>query len=343
MRLRASWLFATLIGNACAGLPAAPALLSRPPASARAGERRPLFGNGARHFLASALSGAAGVTALAPVEVVRLSLMTNKDLTFKSAVALLGRSPAAWFRGNSADTLATALKVGITMPAFALYKRWLTSAAVRWGDLPGDAPSPRWAIFLAGALAGCTATVITFPLDVARTRIALECSVDMTVATCLAGIGQTEGLGALYRGLGATVLGILPFSSIKLASYDELRRRATAGLDDPSASLPLGQSARYGAVAGVIAATSCFPLEVVRRRQMAGEFAALSAVGALRALLAAEGTGALFRGVRLNIFKVGTANSIGFAFYEGFKDALAVDGRTPQWRRAARRPPQTQK
>ena len=335
-------LFAILVGGACAGLPAAPALLSRPPVRARASERQPLVGNGARHFLASALSGAAGVTALAPVEVVRLSLMTNKELTFKSAVALLGRSPAAWFRGNSADTLATALKVGITMPTFALYKRLLTSAAVRWSGLPEDAPSPRWAIFLAGALAGCTATVLTFPLDVARTRIALECPVDMNVATCLAAIGQDEGFAALYRGLSATVLGILPFSSIKLASYDVLRRRATAGLDDPSASLPLAQSARFGAFAGVVAATSCFPLEVVRRRQMAGEFAALSAVGAMRALIAAEGVRALFRGVTLNIFKVGSANALGFTFYESFKDALGVDGRTPQWQRA-RRTPQAQK
>lgn len=328
-------LLATLIGGACAGLPAAPALLSRPPVSASA-ERRPLVGNGVRHFLASALSGAAGVTALAPVEVVRLSMISNRELTFKSAVAVLGKSPAAWFRGNSADTLATALKVGITMPTYSLYKRWLTSAAVRYNGLPEDAPSPRWAIFLAGALAGCTATVLTFPLEVARTRLALECPVDMNVATCLAAIGQDEGLRAMYHGLTATVLGILPFSSIKLASYDVLRRRATAGLDDPSTSLPLAQSARFGAVSGVIAATSCFPLEVVRRRQMAGEFVALSAVGAMKAVIAEEGVSALFRGVTLNVVKTAMANSLGFAFYEGFKDALGVDGRTPQWQRARR-------
>ena len=55
---------------------------------------------------------------------------------------------------------------------------------------------------------------------------------------------------------------MLPFSSIKLACYDMLRRRTFAGVDDDSASLPLGLSAAFGALAGTVAATMCFPLEV---------------------------------------------------------------------------------
>ena len=121
----------------------------------------------------------------------------------------------------------------------------------------------------AGALAGATATVLTFPLDVVRTRLALECPVDASVLGCLVGIGESEGVRALFAGMSATIAGILPFSATKLAIYDVLRARATGGRD--AASLPLAQSAQFGAVAGVVAATSCFPLEVVRRRQMMGE------------------------------------------------------------------------
>ena len=71
--------------------------------------RFPTVPNSMRHFLASACSGAAGVTCLAPVEVLRLSFM-SKGETFKGAVASLG-APRMWFRGNKADTISTALKV----------------------------------------------------------------------------------------------------------------------------------------------------------------------------------------------------------------------------------------
>jgi len=193
-------------------------------------------------------------------------------------------------------------------------------------------------MFAAGALAGTTATCVAFPLDVVRTRMAMECPVDMNVATCMIGIGGAEGIGALYRGLATTIAGVLPFSSVKLASYDLLRRRASAGVDDASYSLPVGQSASFGAVAGIVAATMCFPLEVVRRRQMVGEFASLSVLGAVGAVYRSEGLAALYKGVGLNCVKVGMANSLGFSFYEFAKDALAVDGRTQPWKklRAAR-------
>lgn len=87
--------------------------LQRPAAGTVDGPKMPLglptVPNGVRHFLASALSGAAGVTCLAPVEIVRLRFMA-KGATFRSSVASLG-APDKWFRGNSADTLSTALKV----------------------------------------------------------------------------------------------------------------------------------------------------------------------------------------------------------------------------------------
>ena len=289
----------------------------------------PLLSNGARHFIASALSGAAGVTALAPIEVVRIQLMVNSNDGVRGAVRALGGVRGA-FRGNTADALAAAIKVGMTMPAFKLYKQWLTAAAQRYGHLEEDAPLPQWAVFFAGAFAGCTATIVAFPLDVARTRLAMECSVDMSLATCLYGIGEREGIKALYQGLTATVAGALPFSAVKLTTYDLLRSRALA--KDDSVSLPLGQSAVLGAIAGVVAATTCFPLEVVRRRQMLGEFASISTMGAISTIVRVEGMEALFAGVGLNMFKTGMSNALGFALYELTKDMLSVDGRTPPWR-----------
>ena len=83
-------------------------------------------------------------------------------------------------------------------------------------------------------------------------------------------------------------------------------------------------------------ATSCFPLEVVRRRQMAGEFAGLSAYAAIASLVRTEGMGALVKGAGLNCVKVSMSNSLGFVLYELCKDVLMVDGRQqPGWLRPA--------
>lgn len=169
------------------------------------------------------MSAVAGVTLLAPVEIMRLNMMVDRKLTLRAAFdALRG----GWFRGNSADVLAAAPRVGITMAAFAMYKDLIEGSATvvsDWFDGPAYEPGSTWAVFLAGALAGATAQIATYPLDLVRTRLAVE-GTRRSVVKCIVDITNEEGPRALYLGLGATIAGVLPFSSIKLATYDLLRR-----------------------------------------------------------------------------------------------------------------------
>ena len=132
--------------------------------------------NSVRHVLAGACSGALGVTALAPVEIVRINMLANRDWSLRTAVASLS---SGWFRGNTADVIAAAMRVGITMPAFAFYKDLLTR---------NDEPPSGSQVFLAGALAGCTATVVCFPLEVARTRLAVACDLRFGLLGCFVAI-----------------------------------------------------------------------------------------------------------------------------------------------------------
>ena len=293
-------------------------------ASASARPARSPLSNGVRHTVAAASSGAIGVSALAPLEMIRLNLVAGQQLNLGAALRQLEQG---WFRGNGADALAAAARVGITLPVFAVYKRQLGALAARWdGAGSRRAAPPAWTVFGAGALAGCTAALATFPLDVVRTRLALGAGAGSMLGT-LSAIARAEGVGALYAGMGATLLGVVPFNAIKLATYDLLRRRAGA---DDRASLPSYQVAAIGAFSGIVAATSCYPLEVVRRRQMMGgsTLASLSLAGALVAMVRAEGGAVFWRGCGLNALKVGLGNSLGFVLYELAKDVLEVDGRT---------------
>ena len=331
--------------------------------------------NSLRHVLAGATSGALGVTILAPVELLRVNMMLNRDWSLKTAFDSL---KSGWFRGNTADVLAASMRVGITMPTFALYKALLRQT-LRDRIEPGQ-PLPQWATFVAGALAGCTASVACYPLEVARTRLAIACNVEFGLFGCLYMVAREEGALAMYNGLLTTLAGVLPFNAVKLSTYDRLRRQATLKAakstdNEDAVSLPVPTIAAIGAVSGVSAATACYPLEVVRRQQMAGNLASnLSPVSAvvqvrtlcLRALcvllcllssamspqsrkrltslcvccvcaqlVKKEGPQILVRGVGLNVVKVSLGNSVGFVLYELAKDCLEVDGRVPPWRQKA--------
>ncbi|RVX13695.1 Mitochondrial substrate carrier family protein B [Vitis vinifera] len=94
--------------------------------------------------------------------------------------------------------------------------------------------------FVAGGLAGLTAASATYPLDLVRTRLAaqdaflnclLKSSVlQMTKVIYYRGIGHTlqtivreEGIWGLYKGLGATLLGVGPSIAINFSVYETLR------------------------------------------------------------------------------------------------------------------------
>jgi hypothetical protein len=53
-------------------------------------------------------------------------------------------------------------------------------------------------MLLCGALAGLNAITITFPLDVARTRLA--CNKDSSLVKSIVGLFQTDGYRGLYKG-----------------------------------------------------------------------------------------------------------------------------------------------
>jgi len=315
--------------------------------AAVAGERSRQVPNGVRHAMASASAGAVAVTLVAPIEIIRLNLMNNKGLTIGMAAKTL--RGGMMFRGNTADVIASACRTGIILPAFSYYKTCTRALAMRLDPtLEANGLLPQWALFSAGALAGATATLILFPLEVARTRMALECVVGQSTIGCLTTVFNAEGLRACYRGLTASMVGVMPFNAIKLTSYDTVRTlaiearrrvhpesRAGGGPRDETAptdvSLPPPVTAAIGAVSGVSAATLCFPIEVIRRRKMLGEFASLGVPQSIGALVRSEGASALYRGVGINAAKVSLGTGTTFCLYELMKDCLRVDGRQPPW------------
>jgi len=84
-----------------------------------------------------------------------------------------------------------------------------------------------------------------------------------------------------------------------------------------------------GAIAGALAQTVAYPLDVVRRRmQLVGMARVVpqysSTADALRAIWRTEGIRGLFIGVSINYFKVVPATALSFASYEYMKKQLLI-------------------
>ncbi|XP_077589748.1 solute carrier family 25 member 43 isoform X2 [Stigmatopora nigra] len=118
---------------------------------------------------------------------------------------------------------------------------------------------------MAGGLAGVAAALLTYPLEVAETRlIAQNCREPSYVGVMrtLAKIQSSEGLLALYRGFSLTVLGAFPFSLGCYLVYTNVDR---VWLEPPFRLSPL-QNFINGCLAAAVAQTLSYPFETVKRK-----------------------------------------------------------------------------
>ena len=77
----------------------------------------------------------------------------------------------------------------------------------------------------AGAYAGAASCIAIYPLEVAKTRIAVASSGTYEgILHCIQLTARKEGLLALYKGLGASLTGIIPFSAVDLALYNTFKQ-----------------------------------------------------------------------------------------------------------------------
>jgi hypothetical protein len=289
-----------------------------------------------RRLIAGGISGAVSKTATAPLEAIKLQVVQGRMNTLDAARMLyLAGGLGSFFRGNGLDIFRTIPGKGIELATFDALKRVIVARTHRkelenlsYNGKNEDFIVPdAVALASAGAFAGILSTIAVHPLETLRTRLAIGAcggsgsALSISAWSCIVEIVKNEGIGALFRGLDASILGIMPYAAIRLSTYDALKsayKRATGEEHlNPRAALV------FGAVAGVTSAVVTFPLEVARRRMMAGS--PYRNVGvALVGIVSKEGVGALFRGVELTIVKQAPQYALGFASYEMAKRALAL-------------------
>ena len=207
---------------------------------------------------------------------------------------------------------------------------------------------------LAGSAAGLTSVLFTYPLDYVHSRITYQVKLTRykgVTDTIQQTMAEKTGIRGLYRGFGATALGIIPYAGMSFLTYDTLKHHAgefyankqraaevlaaeAAGTAAPTdapkvAHVPVLVRLLCGAIAGAAAQTASYPLDVVRRRmQLYGLSTQLplyrNTAHALWSIIETEGVRKLYVGLSINYIKVGPAHAISFVTYEFLKNKLDI-------------------
>jgi len=185
----------------------------------------------------------------------------------------------------------------------------------------------------AGAYAGAASCIAIYPLEVAKTRIAVASSGTYEgILHCIQLTARKEGLLALYKGLGASLTGIIPFSAVDLALYNtfkqEMQRHRRS---EPDTLTMLG----CGALSSSLAQLATYPLALAKTRLQASGMPGFTTrytglIGCLADTIQNDGFKGLYRGIVPNLLKAVPSISISYVVFENAKVALIRRGFTKE-------------
>ena len=278
------------------------------------------------NFLAGGVSGAVAKTATAPIERVKLLIQTQdanpkiisgEVARYTGIVNCFSRVASeqgikAFWRGNMTNIIryfpTQAFNFAFKDTIKALFPR--ADKNTEFGKF--------FAINMAsGGLAGAGSLMIVYPLDYARTRLASDVGGGKAqfsgLADCLKQTVKSGGIGALYNGIGVSIVGIIPYRGVYFGLFDTMSGYNPYQKDESNV-LRAGSKFACAQSSAIAAGYASYPFDTVRRRlQMQSEkpkadWVYKGTADCFSKIVANEGSGALFKGAGANALRtVGAA------------------------------------
>lgn len=289
-------------------------------------------------FLAGGVAGAVSRTVVSPLERTKIILQVQGpgSAAYQGVIPALAKMwrEEGWrgyMRGNGTNCIRIVPYSAVQFSSYTIYKSFMQTSS-------GKPDLKTLERLTAGAMAGITSVIVTYPLDIVRTRLSIQTASLATYSgkqmerppgmwsVMRKMYVQEGGFSALYRGLIPTTLGVAPYVGLNFAVYESMRSFVTPeGKKDPSAAGKL----LSGAVSGAVAQTITYPFDVLRRRFQvvtmgAGKlgFQYDSVWGAMKSILKQEGFRGIYKGLSANLLKVAPSMASSWLSYEYTKDLL---------------------
>ncbi|KAF2862541.1 phenylalanyl-tRNA synthetase [Piedraia hortae CBS 480.64] len=180
--------------------------------------------------------------------------------------------------------------------------------------------------FWFGGSASSFAACVTHPLDLLKVRLQTQPQATrQTLPQLVAHILRNEGIQGLYRGLSASLLRQITYSTTRFGVYESLKGKLYSGGEAPGFAALVG----LASVSGVLGGIAGNPADIINVRMQndaslpqAQRRNYKNAVHGLVCMLRTEGTGSLFRGMGPNSARAALMTASQLATYDVFKKGL---------------------
>ncbi|KAI3993604.1 hypothetical protein MKX01_002617 [Papaver californicum] len=277
---------------------------------------RPLPDKFSSDLMMGGFAAAISKSAAAPMERVKLLLQNQGEMLKRGNLktpyngiqdcfrrVLREEGFLSFWRGNQANVIRYFPTQAFNFAFKGYFKNLLGRSKEKDGYLKWFAGN-----VAAGSAAGATTSLFLYHLDYARTRLgtdAKECPVNgqrqfKGMLDVYRKTVSSDGIIGLYRGFGASIMGITLYRGMYFGIYDTMKPIVLVGSLEGNffASFLLGWSVTT--VSGVCA----YPFDTIRRRMMltSGQPSKYNnALHCFRQIIQHEGVLALFRGVSANM------------------------------------------
>ncbi|KAL1210349.1 Adenine nucleotide transporter BT1, chloroplastic/mitochondrial [Cardamine amara subsp. amara] len=274
-----------------------------------------------RRLFSGAVAGAVSRTVVAPLETIRTHLMVGSGGNSSTEVFTDIMKHEGWtglFRGNLVNVIRVAPARAVELFVFETVNKKLTPEHGEQSKIPIPAS------LLAGACAGVSQTLLTYPLELVKTRLTIQRGVYKGIFDAFLKIIREEGPTELYRGLAPSLIGVVPYAATNYFAYDSLRNAYRSF----SKQEKIGniETLLIGSLAGALSSTATFPLEVARKHMQVGAVSGRvvykNMLHALVTILEHEGILGWYKGLGPSCLKLVPAAGISFMCYEACKKIL---------------------
>ncbi|XP_076639369.1 solute carrier family 25 member 16 [Colletes latitarsis] len=296
-----------------------------------------------KNLIAGGVAGMCSKTTVAPLDRIKILLQAHnkhyKHLGVFSGLRQIVHHERffALYKGNFAQMIRIFPYAATQFTTFELYKKYL-------GGLFGK--HTHIDKFFAGSAAGVTAVTLTYPLDTIRARLAFQVTgehiYEGIMHASITIFKEEGGIRGFYKGFWPTIFGMIPYAGFSFYSFEQLKYLCMKygsnifceKYDKNTGGLVLNIPAKLlcGGIAGAIAQSFSYPLDVTRRRMQLAimhpttQKYSAGMLETIKLIYVENGiVKGLYRGMSINYLRAIPMVSVSFTMYEIMKQILNLD------------------